>query len=116
MAALHARGSSRVEAVRAAKSSSIIGSLAGATIETSMGTFKCLLFDQEAPITVANFAGLALPYVLDKINKTQTGAQDRPVKKMTITSVKIVPRSVMVWPSFQPMRSNMNWITCAVTS
>lgn len=31
--------------------------------------------------------------VLDKINSTQTGAQDRPVKKMTMTSVKIVPRS-----------------------
>jgi len=31
--------------------------------------------------------------VLDKINSTQTGAQDRPLKKMTMTSVKIVPRS-----------------------
>ncbi len=31
--------------------------------------------------------------VLQTINTTPTGAQDRPVKKMTITSVKIVPRS-----------------------
>ncbi|MEQ1858710.1 MAG: peptidylprolyl isomerase [Chthoniobacteraceae bacterium] len=31
--------------------------------------------------------------VLEKINSTQTGGQDRPVKKMTMTSVKIVPRS-----------------------
>jgi peptidyl-prolyl cis-trans isomerase B (cyclophilin B) len=31
--------------------------------------------------------------VLEKINSTQTGPQDRPVKKMTMTSVKIVPRA-----------------------
>jgi peptidyl-prolyl cis-trans isomerase B (cyclophilin B) len=31
--------------------------------------------------------------VLEKINSTQTGAQDRPVKKIVMTSVKIVPRS-----------------------
>src|SRR6478735_439305 len=30
--------------------------------------------------------------VLEKINSTQTGSQDRPVKKITMTSVKIVPR------------------------
>jgi peptidyl-prolyl cis-trans isomerase A (cyclophilin A) len=31
-----------------------------ATIETSMGTFKCELYDKESPRTVANFVGLAL--------------------------------------------------------
>ena len=31
--------------------------------------------------------------VLEKIATTQTGPQDRPVKKITMTSVKIVPRS-----------------------
>ncbi len=31
--------------------------------------------------------------VLEKIATTQVGAQDRPVKKITMTSVKIVPRS-----------------------
>jgi peptidyl-prolyl cis-trans isomerase B (cyclophilin B) len=31
--------------------------------------------------------------VLEKIATTQTGAQDRPVKKITMESVKIVPRS-----------------------
>jgi len=30
-----------------------------ATIETSMGTFKCTLYDKESPHTVANFVGLA---------------------------------------------------------
>jgi peptidyl-prolyl cis-trans isomerase A (cyclophilin A) len=30
-----------------------------AVIETSLGTFTCDLFDKEAPITVANFVGLA---------------------------------------------------------
>ncbi|MCR9165877.1 MAG: peptidylprolyl isomerase [Nannocystaceae bacterium] len=30
-----------------------------ATLETSMGTFECELFEDEAPITVANFVGLA---------------------------------------------------------
>lgn len=30
-----------------------------ATLETSMGTFECALFEKEAPITVANFVGLA---------------------------------------------------------
>lgn len=30
--------------------------------------------------------------VLEKINSTQTGPQDRPVKKIVMTSVKIVPR------------------------
>jgi hypothetical protein len=29
--------------------------------------------------------------VLEKINTTQTGAQDRPVKRMHVESVKIVP-------------------------
>ena len=31
--------------------------------------------------------------VLEKINSTQTGGQDRPVKKITMTSVTIVPRA-----------------------
>ena len=31
--------------------------------------------------------------VLEKINTTQTGPQDRPVKKITMTSVTIVPRA-----------------------
>ncbi len=31
--------------------------------------------------------------MLEKIATTQTGAQDRPVKKMKIESVKIVPRT-----------------------
>ena len=31
--------------------------------------------------------------VLEKIATTEVGAQDRPVKKITMTSVKIVPRS-----------------------
>jgi peptidyl-prolyl cis-trans isomerase A (cyclophilin A) len=30
-----------------------------ATIETSMGTFNCELYDKKSPITVANFVGLA---------------------------------------------------------
>lgn len=30
-----------------------------ATLETSMGTFECELFEKDAPITVANFVGLA---------------------------------------------------------
>ena len=30
-----------------------------ATIETSLGTFTCELFEKDAPLTVANFAGLA---------------------------------------------------------
>jgi peptidyl-prolyl cis-trans isomerase A (cyclophilin A) len=30
-----------------------------ATIETTMGTFTCELYDKKAPVTVANFAGLA---------------------------------------------------------
>jgi len=30
-----------------------------ATIETSMGSFKCELYDKQSPRTVANFAGLA---------------------------------------------------------
>jgi peptidyl-prolyl cis-trans isomerase A (cyclophilin A) len=30
-----------------------------ATIETSMGTFKCELYSKQSPVTVANFAGLA---------------------------------------------------------
>lgn len=31
--------------------------------------------------------------VLEKINSTPTGAQDRPIKRMNIESIKIVPRS-----------------------
>ena len=34
--------------------------------------------------------------VLEKINSTKTGPQDRPVKKIVMTSVKIVPRSEAV--------------------
>src|SRR5689334_9365306 len=30
-----------------------------ATIQTTQGTFTCELFEQEAPLTVANFVGLA---------------------------------------------------------
>ncbi len=30
-----------------------------ATIETSMGSFECMLLEREAPVTVANFVGLA---------------------------------------------------------
>src|SRR3954454_21682307 len=30
-----------------------------AKIETTLGTFTCTLYDKEAPITVANFVGLA---------------------------------------------------------
>jgi peptidyl-prolyl cis-trans isomerase A (cyclophilin A) len=43
-----------------------------ATIETSMGKFTCELYDKQAPITVANFVGLARgvrPWLDPKTNK-----------------------------------------------
>jgi peptidyl-prolyl cis-trans isomerase A (cyclophilin A) len=43
-----------------------------ATIETSMGKFTCELYDKQAPITVANFVGLARgvrPWLDTKTNK-----------------------------------------------
>ena len=46
-----------------------------ATIETTMGTFHCELFEKDTPMTVANFVGLATgqkPYV-DGQGQTQKG-------------------------------------------
>ena len=45
-----------------------------ATIETSLGTFHCELFPERAPITVANFVGLATgkkPWLNPKTNNVQ---------------------------------------------
>ncbi len=47
-----------------------------ATIETSMGTFHCELFGDKAPITVANFVGLATgkkPWLNPKDGNVETG-------------------------------------------
>jgi peptidyl-prolyl cis-trans isomerase A (cyclophilin A) len=49
------------------------GSILMATIDTSMGTLHCQLYDDKAPITVANFIGLATgqkPWVDPKTGKT----------------------------------------------
>ncbi|MCS6913524.1 MAG: peptidylprolyl isomerase [Myxococcales bacterium] len=60
-----------------------------ATIQTSMGTFTCELFEQDAPLTVANFVGLARG--LRPFKNPKTGAWEKRPFYDGLTFHRVIP-------------------------